>query len=559
MLPSGARLTPARWLNPAGVILASCAGAWLIYRKLILSAGTLSWDESGHALWGLLIAHDISERDWLSLIYDTYRQVFWPPIHAWLTAASFFAFGVSNASARLVSAVSYAALGPLVYLTGRRLAPQRPEVAGWVAAALALSSPFVITRAGRCMLDVPALIPFVATLLIYFKLVDEQAPPRRFAWVGVLILATYFTRTNYAVLLVLAIGLSHAVGGRFSLKSLAGGRNFWIALPIAAALAVWFAYPPKLLATWEALVNISPNPEETFQRSGLLFYPRAFVRESGALLLFLLYLIATLFAIRSWRDEKARVTLLPVVLLLLLGQFHHSKASRYILPAFPALFLLAGRFAACWWARRTRAAALATAVVLVYGLSLPRTVSPFWPQRMVAETDLVRSAGDKFRQARTSMLLATWDFMDAPVLDWRLATEEGALSVAQAGFLGQVQQRKALAAALRRLRFPESTARPALRVLERIEQPQRNFTRYLGALEPATVQLISSELARPDVDQVILITSTRPRATTKFSDVDPLIQRLGWRGAATEYYPSFEGRLDLYRRAPADESVAHPR
>ncbi len=541
------------------MILASCAGAFVIYRKLILSSGPLSWDESGHALWGLLLAHDISERDGLSLIYDTYRQVFWPPIHAWLTAASFFAFGVSNASARLVSAISYAALGPLVYLAGRRLARHRPEAAGWLAAGLTLSSPFVIAWAGRSMLDVPALVPYVATLLIYFKLVDGQSSPRRFVWVGVLILITYFARSNYAVLLALAIGLSHAVGGRFRWRSLVGGRNFWIALPIAAALTLWFAYPPKLLATWEALVNISPTPEETFRRSGLLFYPLAFVRESGSPLLFSLYLFAMLSAFRSWPDEKVRVTLLLILLLFVFAQLHHSKASRYVLPAFPALFLLAGRFAADWWVRRPRAAALATVAALAHAFSLVGTVSPFWPQRIVAEGDLVRSAGEKFRRAGTSMLLATWDFMDAPALDWRLATEEGVLSVAHAGFLGQAEQRIRLAGAVRSLRLPEAVAGPMLRVLERIAEPHRNFTRYLGALEPATVKLISAELMRPDIEQVILITSTRQRTTTRFLDVDALIRQFGWQPAETEFYPSAEARLSLYRRTSGDGREANAR
>lgn len=542
------RFAPPRWLGSAGVILISCAGAWLIYRKLILTSGPLDWDESAHALWGLLIAHDIGQRDWLSLIYDTYRQVFWPPIHAWLTAVSYCAFGVGNAGARLVSALSYAAFGPLVFLAARRLAPERREAAGWVAAGLALASPFVITWAGRCMLDVPALVPYVATLVVYFKLVDEQAPPRRFVWVGVLILATYFVRTNYAVLLALAIGLSHAVSGRFSLRSLAGSRNFYIALPVVTALAVWFAYPPKLLATWEALVNISPNPEQTFQRTGLLFYPRAFVTQSGSIPLFLVYLAATVSALRCWREEKIRVTLLLVLLLLVLGQLHHSKASRYILPAFPALFLLAGRLAAHWWGKRPRAAPLATVLVLAHALTLASTVPPYWNQRIVAQTELVRSAGAKFRQAGTSMLVASWDFMDTPTLDWRLATEEGVLSVAQAGFLAQAGQRKRLAEEVRRLRLPEAIARPVLRTLERIEEPHRNLTRYVGALEPAVVNLLSGDLARRDIEQVILVTSTRPHATTKWSELDALMKRLGWRPRATEDFSSIHSRLDVYWR-----------
>lgn len=130
---------------PAGVLLAGCVSAWVVYSRLVLPSGALSWDESAHALYGLLIAHDIETRDWVSLLYDTYRQVFWPPLHSWLTAAVFLAGGVSDAHARLGSVFAYALLPLILYLAGERLSGPRGWIAGVVAAGLAMPSPLVLT------------------------------------------------------------------------------------------------------------------------------------------------------------------------------------------------------------------------------------------------------------------------------------------------------------------------------------------------------------------------------------------------------------------------------
>jgi len=65
---------------------------------LIALGGTLGWDESAHALYGLLIAHDLSQHDWISLLYDTYRQVYWPPLYSWLAGLLFLFTGRTTAA-----------------------------------------------------------------------------------------------------------------------------------------------------------------------------------------------------------------------------------------------------------------------------------------------------------------------------------------------------------------------------------------------------------------------------------------------------------------------------
>jgi hypothetical protein len=562
---SGATAAVARrrvphWMAPAGVALAACGAAWLVYVRLVLPSGSLSWDESAHALYGLLIASDIQNRDWPSLAYDTYRQVFWPPLHSWLTAGLFLAAGVSDVHARLGSVFAYALLPPILYLAGRRLGGPRGEVSGIIAAGLAMTSPLVLTWAARCMLDVPALVPFCATLLAYFRLADCGAPPRRFAWIGLLILATYFARTNYGILLAAAISLSEAAAAGFRPKPLLLRRGFYLALPLAMALAVWFAYPAKLAATWAALVNISPNPEETFTGQGLLFYPRAFFLHSASPWLFSLYVAAFLWGIRRREDARVRTLVFLISLQLILGEFHHSKASRYILPAFPAMFLLAGYLAACRWddlgkalgrlSRRLGRLGPAGLLVLlmVHAAGQARQAEPFVKPHYEAAARLARDLAGIFGQAQPTMLLGTWDLRLIPPIDWGLSAKERVVGVAQTGFVGQAAQRRALRSALHRLRLPPGWKAAAFRVLGRADEPGRNLTRYTASAEMAGSPQLAAELARPDLRQLIVLTSTDERAALPLSLFEPALAGAGWRQASAILFADIRVRADIYRR-----------
>lgn len=414
------------------------------------------------------------------------------------------------------------------------------------------------------MLDVPALVPFSAALLVYFRLIDRNAPPRQFAWAGLLILATYFARTNYAVLLVAAIGLSEATGAGFHPKRLFGARNLYMATPLGAALALWLAYPPKLAATWAALVNISPNPEETFTAPGLLFYPHAFFVHSGSAWLFALYLAAFFWGTRHWGDQRLRVLVILVLLQLILGEFHHSKASRYILPAFPALFLLAGYFvASAWeaaeefpgsrWRLLSRIGPPALLVlVLAHAAGQARRAEPFVKPHYETAAAMAHALGEVFRQGSPAILVGTWDLKLIPPIDWGLAAREQVVNAPQVGFVGQAAQVQALKAALRRRRLPETWKSAVLRVLDRANPVGRNLTRHVGGSPAAAETAIRGELARPDLGRLILLTSTDERAVLPLSVFESVLVETSWRPVSTRIFADVKIRADIYRRGSSE-------
>ena len=78
-------------------------GVWLVWTQGIAPGIPLHFDEAAHALLGLQAAEHASSGDWLGLVFDSYSQTLWPPLHAWVTGLVFLSFGASPAGARAVS------------------------------------------------------------------------------------------------------------------------------------------------------------------------------------------------------------------------------------------------------------------------------------------------------------------------------------------------------------------------------------------------------------------------------------------------------------------------
>src|SRR5262249_8415080 len=102
---------------------------WSIYKCVLRPSGAFDWDEAAHALPGLAIVHDLQHGDWLDFLYDSYRQVYWSPGHAWLTALAFSVGGVSPIAARLVSLIAFVLAASALYLAALHLAKHHGDVA----------------------------------------------------------------------------------------------------------------------------------------------------------------------------------------------------------------------------------------------------------------------------------------------------------------------------------------------------------------------------------------------------------------------------------------------
>jgi len=469
------------------LILVFCAGlaaASHVYHDLILPAGPFSYDEAAHAIRGRLIAWDAGQADWLALLFDTYRQVYWPPIHSWLTGGMFLLRGESEVSARAVSLVLWIPIALTLFLAARRLEGRASPLAGVVAAALTLTSPPLMDFAAQCMLEIPGLLGVSLALLAYFRTVDDDNP-RANLLLAAALLAAFFVKINYGVLLMMTVGLMRLVDAHCRPRRLLSRNNLALALPIGAVFAVWFAYPAKLLVTWQTLTHRPFGGVGLFTWDGLLFYPRALVEHSGSPLLFVIYVGALVLGLWDWRDRKVRMLAALAVLQFLIGELHHTKDERHILPMLPALFLLTDHSLLAW-RRRARSARRKVAVwaphfvsvlILARAIALPGSVEP---RSAAGGEDVIEHVSSLAREPGPGMIISVsgLDFPTAPLLEWALL-EQGLLDPPQAGSMMQPLQERKLADAAGRL--PEWLAAKLTPVFSRAEQPGKPRTLILGA------------------------------------------------------------------------------
>lgn len=131
------------------------------------------------------------------------------------------------------------------------------------------------------------------------------------------------------------------IDARFSPRRLLSARNMYVVVPVVVALAVWFAYPTKVVGTIRAMVN-RPAGADPWTLDGLLFYPRSLLRVAGspAMLAVLLAGVAGAWPMR--RAPNVRLLLVLAAAQFVLGELHHTKENRHILPIVPPILLLTG-------------------------------------------------------------------------------------------------------------------------------------------------------------------------------------------------------------------------
>ena len=559
-------LTMKTWWLHVFVVCASLITGYLIYTHLIVPGGPLSWDEASHALYGLTITYDLQQGDWLGFIYDTYRQVYWPPIHSWLTGIGFLIAGPSAVTARAVSLLAFIMIAPTLYLAARQMRQEQRELAGMIAATLFLTSPPLASFAARSMLEVPGLLAMTVTFLIYFKLTGGDTSPRKCLLLGLAVTLTYFVKSNYGILAFMAIVISQLIDTRFHVRPLLTRCNLYAVLPMVIIFPVWFAYPPKLIATWRFLVNYPYGVTEPFGVPGWSFYPLAFFRLSGDAWLFGLLLASLLAAFRFRRDKNVRFLLVFVLTQLVIGQLHHTKLDRHIFPILPALFLLAGYLLAEWWCRsrqpkkilqfwlpRLLTGALCLNAINLFSVSLhpPPADDSEGVSELIAVT--VRETG-------TTFILGTVDVRrpTPPRLDWQLITQEQVMQVPQAGSVRPIDAERNIAAALSRYRLPAWLSEKILAVVSRSDRAGVTRSLYLGLPPRASYfrnqanfdTYLQNTLKDNYFDGVVVMTSLSAGARYPLEFIAPSLQKASLHHVSTRHLKDMATRVDLYKSKP---------
>lgn len=563
---------PLRRRGASATVLAIglTAGA-LVFWRLVLPAPAPRWDEAAHALQGALVDHDLRRFDVPALLFDTYGQVYWPPLHSWLLAGVFLLFGQTLEAARAVGVASYALLGPVLFSLARAVAPRGRGFAGLVAAGLALASPSLAWYASRAMLELPGLLAVALTVLVYCRLErDPETPPVAYSLLGAAAVVTYLVKTNYGVLVLLAILLAKLIEVRFDLGRLWERRNVYAILPILAFALLWFAYTPKIASTWSALVNRPLGGEEAQGLRGLLFYPRAIARLAGS------WWMATLLVAGgalAWRHRRHPGILLLIVLALLqftLGELHHTKIDRHILPLFLSLFVLTGVAAADLRAglgRRSRMgfAGALLGIAVLHGVALERYdwAGPAEP----AGSGILDHVSALALANVPALVLTTRDsWPQPPVVDWRLVQEE-TMPVTAAGSVMDPRADRLLAGETARMSLPAAARNSVDRVLSRYDSPSPLRSLHVADRDSGETWSRFDDVLRESLRldprrSIIVVVGTADTTRYTLDGLAPLLVAAGFREVSARPFPEAATSVLLYRGSgssdPLDASRTGP-
>ncbi|MCS7003532.1 MAG: hypothetical protein NZ518_11845, partial [Dehalococcoidia bacterium] len=305
---------------------------------------------------------------------------------------------------------------------------------------------------------------------------------RRFALLGVVVVATFLMKQNYGVLLALGVAGAFVIDGRWW-RPLRGAptvrlrqrRQLVTAAVVLLLLAVWFAYPQKLVQTIASLRNEPFGPDAN-SLDGILFYPRQTLWLAGSWPLLAIWIGATIGAAATrLRDPKLWPLLILAGLQIVFAQLSVTKVDRHILPLVPPLSLLTGVMAASLWSRRTASLGAARRAMVgrlagggvVVGAVAHALLSPAVsaPVSDATETAIAERIVARVAMERPSLVIGDIDtWPNPPILDW-LLLERNQITIDGAGSMRYASEIRFATSVLPRL--PEAAAVPLRRLAER--------------------------------------------------------------------------------------------
>lgn len=550
-----------------------------IYVRAIRLDVPLFWDEQGHALAGLKLYHDLARGDVVSVAWDTYDSVFYPPLFYWLEAVAFTLLGPSKVAARLVSLVAFAALGLALLAAGRKL---RDDGSLWVGViafgCVAVSIPLAQV-VGQAMLESAGLTMMMIAVWAYLDAV-RRGGWRRWVLAGLLIVLTYLTRPQFGVVLLIGILLNEAVHLGSQVWSGHHQRTAFAPqslMPLLAFLApllifglLWFSSAQRIrIATGYAFL-LGVRRAGDLSLAELLRVPASLGELAGSWFLMVLLLVAGGLATWRWRDRQQRVLVLLVVVQFLMVELSPNEQLRYQLrytfPILPPLGLLAGYWivevvrrgsSRYRWLPLAAGLLLALTFVVHEGI-LVRDIRPWDDVPTGAILDWID--GQIRRNGPTLILSANEVIHPQPTLvDWHLVVESRLMDLAGADtvypygawFANGVIRR------LSRIGLEDLGRQLAARSQQTREPaPGQTRTRYLELNSRPEGPKTSAELAtwlKPHVEQdglknVIVLVAEEVERRYSANFYDTALTSLGFKVSSDNIFPEGSVRALAYRR-----------
>lgn len=287
-----------------------------------------------------------ASKDWLVPRYYGFAHLHKPPVAYWLTAFAYTLFGVNELATRLF-VIAAALLG--VVLTGAIGALVLGRRAGVVSAMILGSSGLWWMMGQTLTTDMYLSIVTALAYWAFFKARLATRPTAYLVLFWACLGLSVLTKMQAGILVIAVPIAAWAVLEGYGCRRLLESLRFW---PVGAGVFTLTALPwylilvlkyPELARYWIGdHVFGRFFVESKFARGGPVYY---FV---GVLAVgFLPWILWLVPAVRqAWRQQKAEVRLIVLWFLIPFAVFSlsRSKLPPYILPLFPALALLVGRY-----------------------------------------------------------------------------------------------------------------------------------------------------------------------------------------------------------------------
>lgn len=286
--------------------------------------------------------------DWITPHYDSLPYLDKPVVFFWMIAAAFRAFGISPWAARFPEAIAALAAVLLIWLMGRSMFCAR---AGLMAGLILATSPLFFGFARTVIFDMPLAALVTASLFCFW--LNRR---KHILWLDALAFAAMgvaaITKGPVGFLLPLfTLVAYYALAGRFrELKQIhwAVGWIIFLAAALPWFIAVSLRNPdfPKY-AFWEESLLRFTTGAGMHRSNGPLYYIPVYFAGFFPWSFFLLF--AAWGRIKSWRrlrDEAHEAELFLLAwagVIFVFFTLSRSKLPGYVLPALPALALLAGK------------------------------------------------------------------------------------------------------------------------------------------------------------------------------------------------------------------------
>jgi 4-amino-4-deoxy-L-arabinose transferase-like glycosyltransferase len=289
------------------------------------------------ARYALVAKHIVLSGDWLNTQYNGAPDFEHPPLLEWMQAASFSALGVSDATAKLPSALLGLGSVLLVAWLARRLTGDPWQ--GVLAMLTLAGSAYFVKYTARAMTDVPVTFFFLAAMCAWSLTEDN---PRWYLAAGAFTAMALMTRGLIGFALPAIFALDLIVARRRPNWGYALAGLTVAILP----LALWYwrlidHYGQVFYSAHEAWLDREAFGELSPSWRRYTGLPEYLFMLAKSFWPWLPFTIAGMVGVIRGRQRRLYVLLIWFVVVLLMCAAARSRVLRYMLPSYPALSILA--------------------------------------------------------------------------------------------------------------------------------------------------------------------------------------------------------------------------